>query len=129
VIRCVALFAALAFAGFPVKAVDVPSGQPVELWEVLVDRVGEQTWLRFRFLTPEIAKSTGTVSFDTVEGDFEVLCTQVALPYIAEHALPADVVVISMLDRAVEFGQSDAEATQYIDAFRPDGATCVWEAL
>lgn len=128
-IKATPLIAALIWAGLPVRAIDVPSGQPVELWEVLVDQVGAQTWVRFRFLAPEISKDTGVTSFELVEGDFAALCMDVALPYMADHELPADVVVISMLDRAVEFGQTDPDATQFIDAFRPEGGACVLEEL
>ena len=124
-----AVAAFLGLCAAPAAAIDVPSGQPVELWEVLIDEVGVQTWLRFRFLAPEISQSSGSVSFDVAEGDIEALCSDVALPYMVQHNLAADVVVINLLDRPVAFGVSDPEATQYVDAFRPDGETCLWGEL
>ncbi|MEM9639279.1 MAG: DUF6497 family protein, partial [Pseudomonadota bacterium] len=65
-------------------ALEVPSGQPVELYEVLIDEVGADTWLRFRFLAPEIARNGGSVDFAQAEPDLEHLCQAVALPYLAE---------------------------------------------
>lgn len=44
--------AALAVFAFPVEAQTLPSGQAVELREVLIDTVGTERWLRFRFLAP-----------------------------------------------------------------------------
>lgn len=113
----------------PALAVDVPSGQPVELHEVLVDDLGDEIWLRFRFLAPQIARDGGSVSYAAAEPDFMHLCETLALPYIAEFALTGDVIVISMADRKVEFGQPDPDATQFFEAFRPVDNTCIWEGL
>ena len=53
------LAAALILAATSALAVDVPSGQPVDLQEVLVDQMGDETWLRFRFIAPQIARNGG----------------------------------------------------------------------
>lgn len=107
----------------------VPSRRQVELFEVLIDEVSGETWLRFRFLAPELGMEGGTLSFEEAEADFQFLCGTVALPYMTENGLRADVVVISLLDRPVPFGESDHEATQLIEAFRVDTGTCMWEGL
>ncbi|WP_298843347.1 DUF6497 family protein [uncultured Roseobacter sp.] len=106
---------------------DLPSGQAVELFEVLIDQVGDDAWLRFRFLAPAIARAGGTVTFAQAEADFEHLCTNVALPYMAEHRLTADVVSVAMLDQPAPFGATDDSVTQYVDAFRVSSGTCIWE--
>ncbi|WP_300032144.1 DUF6497 family protein [uncultured Roseobacter sp.] len=108
-------------------ASDAPSGQPVELFEVLIDDVGGEAWLRFRFHAPQIARNGGSVSFAAAEGDFEYLCTHVALPYATEHSLVADVVSISLLDQRVAFGAADESVTQFVDAFRVTSGACIWE--
>ena len=107
----------------------MPSGSPVELFEVLIDDVAGEAWLRFRFLAPALANDMGASSFQQVQEDLEHLCGMVALPYMSQFDLQADVVVITLMDRAVPFGATDTEATQVIEAFRvsPDG--CVWEVL
>lgn len=108
-------------------AVDVPSGQQINLSEVLVDEQSTQTWLRFRFLAPKIAVGEGQLTYSEVEGDFQHLCDKLAVPYIAEFELSGDVVVISMADRDVPFGQTDPDSIQYFEAFRVKDGACVWE--
>ncbi len=107
----------------------MPSGQSVELFEVLIDEVGSEAWVRFRFLAPQIGKKSGDMTFEQAQGDFERLCTDVALPYMQEYELVADVVVITLLDRPVAFGTADPEATQYIETFRVKGRVCEAEVL
>lgn len=107
----------------------VPSGQTVRLLEVLVDEVAAENWLRFRFLAPEIDRTGGGLSFEAIEPDFEHLCREVALPYLAEYDLSPDLVAITLLDREVPFGATDPDATQFIEVFRVAGGTCVWEGF
>ena len=115
--------------GLVVVDAQLPSGQSVELVEVLVDQVGGEKWLRFRFLAPDIARDKTGLSFEAAQADFEYLCTQVALPYLGEFDLTADVIVLSLLERPVAFGEIDAEVTQLIEAFRLRDGQCAWEGL
>ncbi|WP_282127837.1 DUF6497 family protein [Roseobacter litoralis] len=108
---------------------DVPSGQVIDLFEVLIDQVGEEAWLRFRFLAPGIGRNEFDLSFAQVEGDFEHLCNTVALPYMQQFALDTDVISIAMMNRPLEFGESDAQATQYLEAFRVVDGACAWKDL
>ncbi|MGC1502822.1 MAG: DUF6497 family protein [Sulfitobacter sp.] len=121
--------ASLLLAASPALATDVPSGQPVELHEVLVDAVDSETWLRFRFIAPQIARDGAALEYDVVASDMMHLCTALALPYSVEYALAGDVIVISLADRVTEFGVPDPEATQFFEAFRPVDNTCIWEGL
>lgn len=113
----------------PITAQDVPSGQALSLHDVLVDVVGTESWLRFRFVAPQIAREGGDVSYAQAEPDFAHLCETVARPYMTEHDLDADVIVVALMDRPVPFGQSDASATQFIEAFRIAEDACIWEAF
>ncbi|MBY6138851.1 hypothetical protein KUV26_05315 [Leisingera daeponensis] len=125
----IALFALSATAA---DAISVPSGQAVTLAEVLLDDAPGQpgkTWARFRFLAPQIARGTGSVTYEAAAPDMDHLCDTLALPYLAEHGLEAARVVISLSDRAVPFGAQDPEATQFFEAYRPEGAACTWEAF
>ena len=119
----------LSLAATAATAQDLPSGQTVTLDEVLIDQVGAEAWMRFRFLAPAIAGGPDGLGYAAVEGDFAVLCEDVARPYLAEFALDADVVVISMMDRAVPFGVADAEATQFFETFRVADGACAWQAF
>ncbi|MEO0670306.1 MAG: DUF6497 family protein [Pseudomonadota bacterium] len=117
----------LSFVATVATAQDLPSGQTVTLDEVLIDQVGAEAWMRFRFLAPAIAGGEEGLGYAAVEGDFAVLCEDVARPYLAEFALEADVVVISLMDRTVPFGVADAEATQFFETFRVTDGACDWQ--
>ena len=118
----------LAFAP-AAYAQDVPSGQVVALHEVLIDEVNAQNWLRFRFIAPQIARDGGGITFAQAEPDMAHLCQATAVPYMAEYGLSADMIVISMSDQIVEFGETNPDATQFFDAFRVENETCIWEAF
>ena len=49
----------------------VPSGQKVELYEVLLDQVGDQDWVRFRFVAPQIGKAEPALSYRQSMADIE----------------------------------------------------------
>jgi len=119
--------AMLILAASPAYAIDVPSGQPLELQEVLVDAQDARTWLRFRFVAPQIGRGDGRLSYADTSPDFLHLCDTLALPYMAEYQLTGDAIVISLADRATEFGVPDPDATQFFEAFRIEGDTCIWE--
>lgn len=126
--RRAAICAAL-MAASPLWALDVPSGQVIELQEVLIDDTNGSNVLRFRFLAPAIAREGGTMTYADSAPDIEDLCASTVIPYLAEYTLTPDIVVISLADRAVEFGQPDPDATQFFDAFRIQDNTCIWEAF
>ncbi|WP_415921111.1 DUF6497 family protein [Tateyamaria sp. SN6-1] len=126
-VRGCALF--LTLTATSAAAQDLPSGQAVTLSEVLVDTVGAEAWLRFRFVAPAISREGGGITYARAEADFPVLCEDVARPYLAEFELMADVVVISLMDREVPFGVADADATQFFETFRIEGDACVWQAF
>jgi hypothetical protein len=119
--------AVLWLAATPVWAFDMPSGQPADLQEVLLDEVTGESWVRFRFVAPQIARDGGTVTYEAAAEDMVFLCTHLALPYLTEYSLAADVIVISFADRTTEFGVPDPDATQFFEAFRAEGDTCVFE--
>ena len=124
-----ALAAVMITAGVPVQAgapqITVPSGQPVDLQEVLIDDLGAETWLRFRFIAPQITREA--LDAETAAQDMMHLCQNLALVYMTDFELEGDVIVVSLSDRPTEFGQADPDATQVFEAFRPEGGTCIWE--
>lgn len=119
----------IALLAGPVWAQDVPSGQSLTLHEVLVDAVASENWLRFRFIAPQIAREGGEITYAKAEADFAHLCETIARPYMREYDLSADVIVVALMDRPVPFGQADAAATQFIEAFRIADDACIWEAF
>ena len=123
------LLLGLASAAPAQQTLVVPSGQPITLNEVLVDDSPGETWVRFRFVAPEIGTGAGAVSYDTAAPDMDHLCEYLALPYLTEYTLTPARVVISLSDRLVPFGDTNPDATQYFEAYRPENARCIWEAF
>lgn len=123
------LAALLMILAAPLHAAEVPSGQPVELQEVLIGDLGDETWLRFRFIAPRISREEGAIDYEAAAEDMAHLCQSLALTYMEDFDLKGDVIVVSLADRAVEFGQADPDATQFFEAFRPVDNTCIWEGL
>ncbi len=114
----------------PGGAVDLPSGLSPELHEVLVDKVGAETWLRLRFVSAQLdPASENALGFDVIEPDFALICTQLALPYAQKHGLTPDKIIIGMADRFVEYGKTDPAATQYFEQFRLLDGACIWEGV
>ena len=114
---------------FVAAAQDVLSGQAVTLHEVLVDTVNGENWLRFRFIAPSISKDVGGVAYDSAFEDTEHLCTEIVVPYISEYDLKSNLVVVSIADQKIEFGETNLGATQFFEAFRVKNDVCIWEAF
>jgi hypothetical protein len=119
----------LGTAAYAQDSVAVPSGQLVVLSEVLIDDSPGETWLRFRFLAPQIAREGGDIDTDTAASDMDHLCEHLVLPYLAQYTLDPSRVVISLSDRDVPFGASAPEATQFFEQYRPENTTCIWEGF
>ena len=113
----------------PVAAqqVQVPSGQPVTLNEVLIDEQPGETWVRFRFIAPDIARNGEAINYDVAAPDMDHLCETLALAYLQQYELTPTRVVISLSDRVVPFGTPTPEATQFFEAYRPETTRCIWE--
>ena len=107
----------------------VPSQQPLTLSEVLIDDAPGEIWLRFRFLAPQIARDGGSVDSAAASADMEYICNSFALPYMSSQNLAAARIVISMMDREVAFGETDPDATQFFEVYRPEEGRCIWEAF
>jgi hypothetical protein len=114
----------------PPSDLTVPSGQVVTLIDTVQGAPGpEGLTLRFRFLAPGIARAEGAVSVEKAQADMAHLCTHYALPRVSKSGPAIQQIVISLSDRAVPFGESDPEATQYFEAFSIADGTCIWEAF
>lgn len=111
----------------PVAAEEIvtPSGMAVTWLETVHGAPGpEGLTARFRFLAPAIA---GEVDFDTAAADMQWLCESFALPRLSALGPQPAQVVISLSDRDLPFGQTDPEAVQFFEAYRPEGEACIWE--
>lgn len=118
----------LMLSASPLAALDLPSGQAADLHEVLIDAVGQEQWVRFRLVAPSLAEGPAP-AYSVIADDLAHLCTTLALPYLQQYALTADVIMVSLSDRITEFGVPDPDAMQFFEAYRPVDNTCIWEAL
>ena len=107
-------FAALpfaVFAGTEITAGDeeallLPSGLDAHLQEMLWDRPGGGLVYRFRFVA---AAFSGETEFELLMGDLEYLCTEFALPKLANTGPQPSQIIISLADKPSEFGIYDPE--------------------
>lgn len=107
----------------------VPSGQPVHLSDVLLDNNPGELWVRFRFIAPKIGATVGRIGYDVASNDMEHLCQTLAVAYVAQHDLDPTLVVISLSDRPIQFGDAAPDATQFFEAYRLEQSRCIWEGL
>ena len=104
-----------------------PSGLSVEYLDRIVEQQsGGETWLTLRFVSPQIGSEEGKLGYEQVAGDIDHLCEAQGLRAAAE-AGGVDQVLITLMDRAVERGVHDPEATMFIGAYLPTEGGCVWQ--
>ena len=115
----------LALTASGAGATDVSLGpdRSVSLIEVIYEDA--PSLARFRFLDKDIGPEG--LQFEDVVDDMVTLCESFAVPQVTKDGRAPEQVVISISDRVVPFGEISPEATQYFDAFRIEGARCMWE--
>lgn len=112
------------------EPVEVPSGQPVTFVEFIRNAVGSQgLTYRFRFLAPQIARNEGSIDNETAAVDMDFLCTGFAIPGLPATGPLPNRIIISMSDRAVEFGEPAPEVTQFFEAYSVVDNACIWEGI
>jgi hypothetical protein len=110
-------------------AQEVPSGQTVTLQEFFLEtQATGETWARGRYILPALSQGQG-LTYQDVEADFVALCERDVLPQLKAASARVTQIIISIADRETEFGVADPDATQFFEAFRPDGSTCIWEGF
>jgi Family of unknown function (DUF6497) len=110
------------------EAFVVPSGQAVQLHEVIVDQPSPAAAIyRFRFLAPAIARGGGTMDFEASIADMQHLCDSYALLQIRPPMPAAAQVIIAFSDMMLPFGETNPEATQFFVAFSIVDGRCVLE--
>ena len=130
---CAALSPGLAFAcaaelaPVEVEELHVPSGQPVEFYDTVMDRPGMGLTARFRFLAPQLAEVLKRLGYEELEGDLSYLCDSYALPRLGDPK--PTVIVISLIERPTDFGTPSPDVAQVFEAYRPAGDHCEWEAF
>ncbi len=106
------------------SGVVLPSGLEAELQEMIWDQPGQGLVYRFRFVAPAFERAD---DMDIVMADLEYLCTNFALPKLANTGPMPNQVVVSLADKPSEFGQFDPTVTQVFEAYSVKSGTCIWE--
>lgn len=124
---------AASFLALPALAEEivVPSGQPVSYLDSILDTGGpEGLTVRFRFLAPQIADgAVDRVPFETAAEDMHWLCENFALARLSGQGESAHQVIVTLTDTDIPFGEAAPEATQFFEAYRPEGLSCIWEGF
>lgn len=117
---------ALSMLAGPATAQDaLPSGQALVLWEIVWERVSSgDTQAVLRFIAPQIARDGGTVDAATALADLDWLCRTHGVAVAALPAARSDKVVVTLMDRAVPRGTTDAAATQYFGLYTIENGEC-----
>ncbi len=114
--------AGLALAG---TGVVLPSGLEAGLLEGFVEvQPDGARWARFRYVMPALAEGG---DFDRVQDDFIVLCETQALPMLSDAGEDVSQIIVSLMDKPLEFGQSDSGSVQYFEIFAIREGRCIWE--
>ena len=105
----------------------LPSGLEVVLQEKFLDIKpdGDLTYARFRFVAPGLS-GEGAPDFEARLKDMDVLCSDYALPHVEVTPDKVDRIVISLADRALEFGVADPAATQFFEIYGVENGACIW---
>lgn len=124
--RTLALLALAALLAMPLRAdVALPSGLEATLLEGFVELQPDGArWGRFRYVMPALAQGA---DFDAVQQDFSALCEGQALPMLEAAGETVALVVVSLMDKPMEFGQSDPGTVQYFESFVIRDGRCIWE--
>ena len=124
--RTLALVALAAHLALPLRAeVALPSGLEAALLEGFVELQPDGArWGRFRYVMPALAEGA---DFDAVQQDFSALCEGQALPMLEAAGETVALVVVSLMDKPMEFGQSDPGTVQYFESFVIRDGRCIWE--
>ncbi|MDM7968859.1 MAG: DUF6497 family protein [Paracoccaceae bacterium] len=105
--------------------VALPSGLEVSLLEGFVEvQPDGARWARFRYVMPALAQGA---EFDAVQDDFAALCEGQAIPMLDAAAEEVVLIVVSLMDKPMEFGQSDPGTVQYFESFAIRDGRCIWE--
>lgn len=125
-VRLWSLIALASLAAVPLRAeVELPSGYDASLLEGFVEvQPDGARWARFRYVMPALAEAA---DFDSVQQDFVALCDAQALPMLDAAGEEVALIVVSLMDKPLEFGQSDPGTVQYFESFAIREGRCIWE--
>lgn len=124
----------------PGDPITLPSGRKVWWADSAQDTQGPAgLTYRFRFVAPHIDPAMDAEQQKAAHEDMQALCDGFALSRVARPGTVPQQIVITLMERAIGFGEADAAVTQFFEAFSlsaPEGRdpadpatplTCRWE--
>lgn len=128
--RAVALtLVCLALPGMAQEVATPPSGQALELHEVLyeVQPYSEELWVILRVLAPAIGN--GGIDPETAQEDMDWSCLEWAQSAAEAAPEPPTQIVVQMMERAVPRGQTDPDTVQFFAGYLLQDGSCIWEGF
>ncbi len=114
----------LAISGVDIA---VPSGQVVNFHEALWNMPGEGLTYRYRFIAPAISNPAQVLDLADTENDMAYLCREYVLPRISGGGNNPNRIVISLSDKAAEFGVANPDVRQIFESYSLQDGDCIWE--
>lgn len=110
-----------ALPGDPAQ-ITLPSGLVATLQDVIWNAPGPAgLTLRFRFVVQDLSDP------EVAAADMAWLCSEYALPRVSDLGPKPAQIIISLSDRALRFGESAPDATQFFEAYAVQDGTCTVE--
>ncbi|MBT0956017.1 hypothetical protein IV417_01340 [Alphaproteobacteria bacterium KMM 3653] len=118
-------------AGMPAQAQELPAGW-AQLYDVQFVAVsgGGVPALVLRYLAPEIGREGGSLSYDDVAPELDEICNGdgiLAAASVAALGQPIAEIVVTVMDRPIEWGTADPEATMFREAYLLGEEGCQWQ--
>jgi len=105
----------------------LPSGLVAGLQEALREEGADgRAVLRFRYVAPAFTRD---MPLEEIAADLEHLCNVDALERLPEAGGEGARIVVSLADRAGEFGVIDRDRAQVFEAYRVENGRCIWEVF
>jgi len=87
----------------------------------------KEQWLVIRYLAPEIARDGGSKGYEEAVAAMDALCEGPGLATVRAYESPVQQIVVTLMDRIVEWGEATPEATQFIATYAVTEAGCEWQ--
>lgn len=118
---------ALLATPLPAQTLALPSGLSVDFFDVRREVVGSAVIYRFRYVAPDIGMM-GT-EFHDIVSEIEWLCSTHALPVVARSGPQAGQIIVTLMEKPVEFGAISPDVIQFFEAYSVQNDRCIWEAF
>lgn len=100
--------------------VTVPSGQDVRFAERIYEIGPDGVTIRYRFVAPSLSEQ----EFDASASDMDHLCAEFSGREEVDFSDIQHRIVVSLSEKAVAFGTTDANITQYFEVYSIEGGAC-----